>query len=133
MKKLLTEWRKYLKEEDEMTKWYHGSRQGLSQDLKSLYLTPSEALASLHGKVYEFSISPDAKWLNLSKVSMGPMAMVTMDSVGYKEKQMELIRAEGFDIVWDSGDYARGNEQIFVLNPEMASVVEQQSREQINK
>ena len=133
MKKLLTEWRKFLKEEDEVTSWYHGSRQGLSQDLKSLYLTPSEALASLHGKVYEFSISPDAKWLNLSKVSMGPLAMITMDSVGYNEEQIELIRDEGFDIVWDSDDYTRGNEQIFVINPKMVSVITQQSREEINK
>jgi len=133
MKLLMENWRKYLKEENDGTIWYHGSKQGLNQDLKSLYLTPSEALAALHGKVYEFSISPNAKWLNLSKVPMGPLAMITMDSIGYNEEQIELIRDEGFDIVWDSDDYSKGYEQIFVISPKMVSIITQQSQEQINK
>ena len=115
MKLLLENWRQYLAENQEI--WYHGGK--IEGSLDPLYLSRDEALSSMHGELYSFTISPNAKWLNLSKMQMGPLALISMDSVGFSPDKINRIKDSDYDVVWDSKDFNKGYEQIFVVNPEV--------------
>jgi len=115
MKLLLENWRGYLKESQEI--WYHGGK--IEGSLGPLYLSGDEALSSMHGDLYSFTISPNARWLNLSKIQMGPLALISMDSVGFSPDKINKIKDSDYDVVWDSKDFNKGYEQIFVVNPEV--------------
>tara|TARA_Y100000034_G_scaffold33377_1_gene40923 strand:+ start:837 stop:1214 length:378 start_codon:yes stop_codon:yes gene_type:complete len=110
--------RRLLIEQPVVDIWYHGSDEPISGALKSLYLTDDEALANIGGRshVYKFQISPSANWLDLSDIQMGPLALVSMDSLGYNPHQIERIREEGYDVVWQSDEFSLYR-QIFVVSP----------------
>ena len=80
-------------------------------------------LSSTHGELYSFTISPNARWLNLSKIRMGPLALISMDSVGFFPDKINKIKDSDCDVVWDSKDFNKGYEQIFVVNPEVLTFV----------
>jgi len=101
--------------------WYHGTEKGISGPLRSIYLTPSKNLAKLHGDVYAFRIDPNARWLDIGELSWG---VPSMDTMGYAEGMDERFRSKGFDVVWDRSDYRRGHQQIYVVNPEVLSMVD---------
>ena len=115
MKLLFENWRKHLKESQEI--WYHGGK--IEGALGPLYLSGGEALASMHGELHSFTISSSASWLDLSKVQMGSLALISMDSVGFSPDKINKIKDSGYDVVWDSEDFNKGYEQIFVVNPEV--------------
>jgi len=108
-------WRKYLNEDEEV--WYHGGE--IKDGLRPVYLTGDEGLASMHGELNSFKVAPDAKWMDLSDMefSMGPFAMISMDSINPEQTQM--VRKAGYDIVFNKEDIQRGYDQIFVANPEV--------------
>lgn len=99
--------------------WHHGGE--IEGPLRSMYLTPSKALASLHGDLHSFMIDPGAKWLDTDKVEY---FIPGMDSLGYTEGWDEKLRNKGYDVVWDSSDYKRGHQQIYVVNPEVLKNVD---------
>lgn len=101
--------------------WFHGTREKFSGDLRPMYLTPSKALASMHGKIYQFKIDDDAKWLNIDQVEH---FIPSMDSIGYVEGWAEKLRKKGWDVVWDKPDYLRGYKQIYVANPDVLKPIE---------
>ena len=116
IKLLFENWRRYLNENEEI--WYHGGK--IKGSLRSIYLTGDEALASMHGgKLYSFKVSPDARWMDLSdsEFEVGPVAMISMDSI--RPAQIQMVREAGYDVVFDKEDFQRGYEQIFVANPEV--------------
>ena len=119
MKLILENWRNHLKENQEI--WYHGGK--IEGDLNPLYLSGDAVLSSTHGELYSFTISPNARWLNLSKIRMGPLALISMDSVGFFPDKINKIKDSDYDVVWDSKDFNKGYEQIFVVNPEVLTFV----------
>jgi len=121
LKLLLENWRKHLEENQEV--WYHGGK--IEGGLGPLYLSGDEALSSMHGELYSFTISPNAKWLNLSKIQMGPLALISMDSVGFSPDKINKIKDSGYDVVWDSEDFNKGYEQIFVVNPNVLTMIKE--------
>jgi len=96
--------------------WYHGSSNFLKKPLQPLYLTPSKALAKMFGKAYAFKIKPNAKWLNLDNYEF---FAPHIDSFGHAPEAVKRLKKLGYDIVWDSADYKRGQQQIYVLNPKV--------------
>ena len=115
MKLLMENWREYLNEDEEV--WYHGGE--IKGGLRPVYLTGDEGLASMHGELNSFKVAPDAKWMDLSDMefSMGPFAMISMDSINPEQTQM--VRKAGYDIIFNKEDIQRGYDQIFVANPEV--------------
>ncbi len=102
--------------------FYHGTDEDLTGDIEPLYLTPSKALAEMNGKnVYAFSIKPDAEWFDMSQVEY---SLPSMDSLGYNQVATEKLQNKGYDVVWDSEDYAKGAKQLFVINPDVLKRVE---------
>ena len=104
--------------------WYHGGK--IEGGLVPLYLSTSENLSSMHGELYPFKISQDAKWMDLSDLefSIGSLAMISMDSIGYNDEQINRVRELGYDIVWDKKDFHQGYEQVFVVNPNVLTPME---------
>lgn len=100
--------------------WYHGTREKFEGPLRPLYLSPSKAVANMHGKIYTFTLDSNAKWLDIGEVIY---YTPSMDSIGYSAEWPEKLKKKGWDVVWDSEDFARGHEQIFVLNPEILQPV----------
>jgi hypothetical protein len=99
--------------------WYHGGP--IDGPLGTMHLSPSEALASMYGTVHVFRIKPSAKWLDLADGQM--LKSVSMDSLGYNENAIKRVQERGYDIVWDSHDFHRGYEQIFVSNPDALDAI----------
>ena len=93
--------------------WYHGGK--IRGGLKPMYLTPSEALASIHGEIHEFTIRPSAGWFDTSTPMTG--FWPGMDSIGSEPGYWSDLRKRGADVVWDESDFKRGYEQVFVVNP----------------
>ena len=121
--KLLREYiRGILIEQPTADVWYHGSGKGISGALRPFYLTDDEAIAGMLGsQLYKFQINPAANWLDLSDIQMGPLAMVSMDSVGGNQKQIAQIREKGYDIVWQKDEFPLYR-QIFVINPHVVKI-----------
>lgn len=109
--------------------WYHGTKEKFEGEFKPLYLSSSKSLASLHGKVHAFTLDPNAKWLDISEVVYYTPGM---DSIGYSTTWPEKLKNKGWDVVWDSEDYARGYPQIFVLNPKILNPIESELTETID-
>jgi cytidyltransferase-like protein len=102
--------------------WHHGTRGELEGDLDSLYLTPSKALADMLGdKVYSFKIKPNAKWLDIGTPEHDHLSM---DTIGYMQKEIESLKSEGVDIVWDIDDFNGGFQQVYVVNPQVLETFE---------
>jgi hypothetical protein len=122
VKLILENWREYLNENQEI--WYHGGK--IEGEPVPLYLSADEALASMHGELYSFKISQYAKWMDLSDLefSIGSLAMISMDSIGYNEEKINRVRELGYDIVWDKKDFHQGYEQVFVVNPKVLTPIE---------
>jgi len=104
--------------------WYHGGK--IEGDLTPLYLSANKNLSSMHGELNSFKISQGAKWMDLSdlKFSIGPVAMISMDSIGYNEEQINRVRELEYDIVWNKKDFHQGYEQVFVVNPKVLTPME---------
>ncbi len=97
--------------------WHHGSDGDIEGDLRALYLTPSKSLASMLGKkVYSFKIDPNANWLD---VGTPEYDYISMDSLGYSQKQIQRLKQEGVDVVWNIDDFNKGFQQVYVINPEV--------------
>ena len=97
--------------------WHHGSDGDIEGDLRALYLTPSKSLASMLGKkVYSFKIDPNANWLD---VGTPEYDYISMDSLGYSQKQVQRLKQEGVDVVWNIDDFNKGFQQVYVINPEV--------------
>ena len=102
--------------------WYHGSGGALEGDLRALYLTPSRALASMLGKeVHSFKIKSNAKWIDIGAVEYDHLSM---DTIGYSQKQVQELKQEGTDIVWDIDDFNNGFQQVYVINPDILEPVD---------
>lgn len=113
--------------------WYHGTKEDFSGALKPLYLTPTKNLASMHGNIHAFRMDENAKWLDISTVEY---FIPSMDSIGYNKKALEKLKNKGWDVVWDSEDYSRGYQQIFVLNPDVlrpVNIKQEMLKRMINK
>ena len=93
--------------------WYHGGK--IRGSLKPLYLPSSEALASMHGEVHEFTIDRSAEWFDLTTPMTG--FWPSMDSIGYEPESWSKLKKREVDVVWDESDFRRGYEQVFVINP----------------
>lgn len=100
--------------------WYHGTKENFSGPVRPIYLTPSKALASMHGDLVAFKIDPSAKWLDTDEVEY---FVPGMDSIGYIDGWAEKLRNRGWDVIWDSADYKRGHQQIYVVNPDVLNVI----------
>ena len=122
MKLLLENWKKYLNENQKV--WYHSGK--IEGELHHIYLSDKKAALDIYypGELYSFRINPDAKWINLNKIFMGPLAMISIETLGYNEKKIKMVRKAGYDVVWDRDDFTRGYRQIFVANPEVLIPVE---------
>lgn len=126
MKEIFEAWR--LTEAQERF-WYHGTKEGLKGELRPLWLAPSKSVSSMHGnKTYTFRIKPEATWKTIEDPhgqKSGVFTYATMDSIGYLPQEIERVRKQGADVVWDKPDYARGNQQIFIINPEVLELVKE--------
>ena len=113
---------KYLKSKT----WYHGSVEPLEGALRALYLTPSPALAKMHGKALTaFKILPGASIVDLKDLDL----QGSMDSIGYGDR----IKKSGADVVWDKEDWLGYNQQIYVVNPDVLEPLDGVDEEFIGK
>ena len=97
--------------------WFHGTK-GITGPLRAIYLTDSAALADMYGTTLEFEIRPDAKVLNVQRVQWGPLAMVSMDSIGYLPKVIAAVADAGYDVVYDGSEFEQYR-QLFIVNPQV--------------
>ena len=81
-----------------------------------LYVSQSEAVASMHGPVSKMNLSQDAKILDLANKPDSLLSVGAMDSLGWNAQDIERIKRAGYDAVIDSDDIAKGYDQAIIIN-----------------
>lgn len=105
--------------------WYHGTSEPWEEDDRPVYLTSTRSLAAMHARgphaaVLVFEVDDDAVWADISG------SWASMDSIGYQLDVWARYLAEGVQVLWDEADYAAGYTQIFVIDPSVLTLVEEE-------